>query len=72
MFALKVARARTRFRWKLIQREIADGIEMAEHPGIVFRSGPRGVAPVWWSARSTPGSVESEAGHRSFEDNAAN
>jgi hypothetical protein len=67
VFALKVARARTRFRSKLIQREIAERIEMDEHPGIVFRSGRRGVAPVWWSEL-----WEFEAGHSSFEDNAAN
>jgi hypothetical protein len=50
VFALKVARAQTRFRSKLIQHEIAEGIEMDEHLGIVFRSGRRGVAPLWWSA----------------------
>jgi hypothetical protein len=49
---------------KLIQRDIEDGIELDEHPGIVFHSGRRGVAPFG----GRPDVWEIEAGHHSFED----
>ena len=37
------ARAEGHSRSSLIQRYVSEGIEMDEHPGIVFRSGPAGL-----------------------------
>jgi hypothetical protein len=48
----------------LIERDVADEIELDEHPGIIFRSGRRGVA--LFGGR--PDVWEIEAGHHSFED----
>ena len=54
------ARAEGGSRSTLIQRYVAEGIEMDEHPGIVFRSGPAGRRPglvsgadVWEAKRHT-------------------
>jgi hypothetical protein len=39
------ARTEGRARSALIQRYVAEGLEMDEYPGIVFRSGPAGRRP---------------------------
>jgi predicted transcriptional regulator len=59
------AQAEGRSRSTLIQRYVSEGIEMDEHPGVVFRAGPAGRRPglvagsdVW----------EVVAVHRSFND----
>jgi len=52
-------------RSTLIQRYVAEGIEMDEHPGIVFRSGPAGRRP---GLVSGPDVWEVVAVHRSFDD----
>jgi hypothetical protein len=48
-----------------IQRYVAEGIEMDEHPGIVFRSGPAGRRP---GLIAGPDVWEVVAVHRSFDD----
>jgi hypothetical protein len=52
-------------RSTLIQRYVSEGIEMDEHPGIVFRSGPAGRRP---GLVSGPDVWEVVAVHRSFDD----
>lgn len=52
-------------RSTLIQRYVAEGIEMDEHPGIVFRSGPAGRRP---GLIGGPDVWEVVAVHRSFDD----
>ncbi|HSI97575.1 MAG TPA: hypothetical protein VK926_04370 [Gaiellaceae bacterium] len=52
-------------RSTLIQRYVAEGIEMDEHPGIVFRSGPAGRRP---GLTAGPDVWEVVAVFRSFED----
>jgi hypothetical protein len=52
-------------RSTLIQRYVAEGIEMDEHPGIVFRSGLAGRRP---GLVSGPDVWEVVAVHRSFDD----
>ena len=59
------ARAEGGSRSTLIQRYVAEGIEMDEHPGIVFRSGPAGRRP---GLVAGPDVWEVVAVHRSFED----
>lgn len=59
------ARAEGGSRSTLIQRYVAEGIEMDEHPGIVFRSGPAGRRP---GLVGGPDVWEVVAVHRSFED----
>ena len=49
----------------LIQRYVAEGIEMDEHPGIHFRSGPAGRRP---SLVGGPDVWEVVAVFRSFDD----
>ena len=52
-------------RSMLIQRYVAEGVEMDEHPGIVFRSGPAGRRP---GLSGGPDVWEVVAIHRSFDD----
>src|SRR6266498_1642405 len=52
-------------RSSLIQRYVSEGIEMDEHPGIVFRSGPAGRRP---GLLGGPDVWEVVAVHRSFDD----
>lgn len=52
-------------RSALIQRYVAEGLEMDEHPGIVFRSGPAGRRP---GLVNGPDVWEVVAVFRSFED----
>ena len=59
------AHAEGHSRSTLIQRYVAEGIEMDEHPSIVFRSGPAGRRP---GLVSGPDVWEVVAVHRSFED----
>jgi hypothetical protein len=59
------ARSEGRSRSTLIQRYVAEGIEMDEHPGIVFRSGPAGRRPGLVSGADV---WEVVAVHRSFDD----
>ena len=59
------ARREGNSRSALIQRYVAEGLEMDEHPGIVFRSGPAGRRP---GLIGGPDVWEVIATHRSFED----
>lgn len=59
------ARTEGHSRSMLIQRYVAEGIEMDEHPGIVFRSGPAGRRP---GLVGGPDVWEIVAVHRSFDD----
>ncbi len=59
------ARAEGHSRSTLIQRYVAEGIEMDEHPGVVFRSGPAGRRP---GLLGGPDVWEVVAVHRSFDD----
>jgi hypothetical protein len=59
------ARAEGHPRSTLIQRYVAEGIEMDEHPGIVFRPGPAGRRP---GLVGGPDIWEVVAVHRSFDD----
>jgi hypothetical protein len=59
------AQAEGRSRSTLIQRYVAEGIEMDEYPGIVFRSGPAGRRP---GLVAGPDVWEVVSVHRSFED----
>jgi len=59
------AQAEGSSRSTLIQRYVAEGIEMDEHPGIVFRSGPAGRRA---GLVSGPDVWEVVAVHRSFDD----
>jgi hypothetical protein len=59
------ARAEGHPRSTLIQRYVAEGIEMDEHPGIVFRSGPAGRRP---GLIGGPDVWEVVAVHQSFDD----
>jgi len=52
-------------RSALIQRYVAEGLEMDEHPGIVFRSGPAGRRP---GLVGGPDVWEVVAVFRSFDD----
>jgi hypothetical protein len=59
------AEAEGHSRSMLIQRYVAEGLEMDEHPGIVFRSGPAGRRP---GLVGGPDIWEVVAVHRSFDD----
>lgn len=59
------AQAEGNSRSTLIQRYVAEGIEMDEYPGIVFRSGPAGRRP---GLVSGPDIWEVVSVHRSFGD----
>jgi len=59
------ARAEGHSRSNLIQRYVSEGIEMDEHPGIVFRSGPAGRRP---GLLGGPDVWEVVAVFRSFDD----
>ena len=59
------ARAEGHSRSSLIQRYVSEGIEMDEHPGIVFRSGPAGRRP---GLLGGPDVWEVVAVYRSFDD----
>ena len=59
------ARSEGRGRSALIQRYVAEGLEMDEYPGIVFRSGPAGRRP---GLMAGPDLWEVVAVFRSFED----
>src|SRR3990170_1181423 len=59
------ARGEGHSRSALIQRYVAEGIEMDEHPGVVFRSGPAGRRP---GLVGGPDVWEVVAVHRSFDD----
>ncbi|HET7045840.1 MAG TPA: CopG family transcriptional regulator [Gaiellaceae bacterium] len=59
------ARGEGSSRSALIQRYVVEGLEMDEHPGIVFRSGPVGRRP---GLAGGPDVWEVVAVHRSFED----
>ena len=59
------ARVEGHSRSTLIQRYVAEGVEMDEHPGIVFRSGPAGRRP---GLSGGPDVWEVVAIHRSFDD----
>lgn len=59
------AEAEGHSRSMLIQRYVAEGLEMDEHPGIVFRSGAAGRRP---GLLSGPDVWEVVAVHRSFDD----
>lgn len=59
------AEAEGHSRSTLIQRYVAEGLEMDEYPGIVFRSGPAGRRP---GLVGGPDVWEVVAVHRSFED----
>jgi hypothetical protein len=59
------ARGEGSSRSALIQRYVAEGLEMDEYPGIVFRSGPAGRRP---GLVSGPDVWEVVAVHRSFGD----
>ena len=59
------ARAEGHPRSTLIQRYVAEGIEMDEHPGIAFRPGPAGRRP---GLVGGPDIWEVVAVHRSFDD----
>jgi hypothetical protein len=52
-------------RSSLIQRYVAEGLEMDEHPGIVFRGGPTGRRA---GLAQGPDVWEVVAVHRSFDD----
>ena len=52
-------------RSTLIQRYVAEGLEMDDHPGIVFRSGPAGRRP---GLVGGPDVWEVVAVHRSFDN----
>ena len=52
-------------RSALIQRYVAEGLEMDEHPGIMFRPGPAGRRP---GLVGGPDIWEVIAVHRSFDD----
>lgn len=52
-------------RSALIQRYVAEGLEMDEHPGIMFRAGPAGRRP---GLVGGPDIWEVIAVHRSFDD----
>lgn len=58
-------RAESSSRSTLIQRYVAEGIEMDEHPGVVFRSGPAGRRA---GLVAGPDIWEVVAVHRSFDD----
>ena len=59
------AHAEGRPRSALIQRYVAEGIEMDEYPGIIFRSGPAGRRP---GLIGGPDIWEAIAVFRSFDD----
>jgi len=59
------ARGEGNSRSALIQRYVAEGLEMDEQPGIVFRSGPSGRRP---GLTAGPDVWEVIAVHRSFGD----
>ena len=59
------ARSEGHSRSMLIQRYVAEGIEMDEYPGIVFRSGPAGRRPGLVSGADI---WEVVGVHRSFDD----
>jgi len=59
------ARRERSSRSALIQRYVAEGLEMDEHPGIVFRVGPAGRRP---GLLGGPDVWEVVAVHRSFSD----
>lgn len=59
------ARTEGRARSALIQRYVAEGLEMDEYPGIVFRSGPAGRRP---GLMAGPDIWEVVAVFRSFGD----
>jgi hypothetical protein len=59
------ARGEGSSRSALIQRYVAEGLEMDEHPGIVFRSGPAGRRP---GLVGGPDVWEVVAVYRSFGD----
>jgi hypothetical protein len=59
------AKAEGQSRSALIQRYVAEGIEMDEYPGIVFRSGPAGRRP---GLVAGPDVWEVVGVHRSFGD----
>ena len=59
------ARTEGRARSALIQRYVAEGLEMDEYPGIVFRSGPAGRRP---GLMAGPDLWEVVAVFRSFGD----
>jgi len=59
------ARGEGHSRSALIQRYVAEGLEMDEHPGIVFRSGPAGRRP---GLAGGPDLWEVIAVYRSFRD----
>ena len=59
------ARTEGHSRSNLIQRYVSEGIEMDEHPGIVFRSGPAGRRA---GLIGGPDVWEVIAVHRSFDD----
>ena len=59
------ARGEGHSRSALIQRYVAEGLEMDEHPGIVFRAGPAGRRP---GLIGGPDVWEVIAVHRSFDD----
>jgi predicted transcriptional regulator len=59
------AQAEGNSRSTLIQRYVAEGIEMDEYPGIVFRSGPAGRRP---GLVAGPDVWEIVSVHRSFGD----
>ena len=59
------ARTEGRARSALIQRYVAEGLEMDEHPGLVFRSGPAGRRP---GLMAGPDLWEVVAVFRSFGD----
>ena len=59
------ARGEGSSRSALIQRYVVEGLEMDEHPGIVFRAGPAGRRP---GLVGGPDVWEVVAVHRSFDD----
>jgi hypothetical protein len=59
------ARDQGHSRSTLIQRYVAEGIAMDDHPGVVFRSGPAGRRP---GLVGGPDVWEVVAVHRSFDD----
>src|SRR5215204_3675310 len=59
------ARTEGRARSALIQRYVAEGLEMDEYPGIVFRSGPAGRRP---GLMAGPDIWEVIAVHRGLDD----
>ena len=62
---MPIASQVARLRSTLIQRYVSEGIEMDEHPGIVFRPGPAGRRP---GLVTGPDVWEVVAVHRSFKD----